>query len=316
MQNMNLRRFFGKLRALGFREGIRRSFLRKTIRGPFLPLGNIDPFFLFNTNLDDAEGEEKKRRKNSGFIFAASSLEQQYPLIFHSGNRFLRYAFMPALNQAKALVVFFHGHGGDLPPSPCEDFDILAPWDTFGYRRLGSWFWGEHGDGFVERMIVDLINETRAEGVDQPWFTYGGSMGGFGALWHGIKYDCTGIYVTSPQIDLVRKIEDYGDVKENAYAFLGGKDRGGLPDLYNLARSKDELPPLFLIQSQYDAVNEFSMHALPLVQTYQEKRAWLGLRVYPGIGHKSHDGSFEEALLFFRLIIEKKVANRVVLQRK
>jgi hypothetical protein len=153
-------------------------------------------------------------------------------------------------------------------------------------------------------MITSLREKVLADMPGLPWFTYGNSMGGFGALWHGIKYGCDGVYVSAPQVDLKKKIEDYRG-RGSAYDYLQGDQPNEFPNLYEIAKTQSQLAPLFLVQSQYDAVNAFETHAYPLVNIYLDKKAWLGLRVYPGVGHKSHDGSFDEALIFFRLIISK-----------
>jgi len=77
-----------------------------------------------------------------------------------------------------------------------------------------------------------------------------------------------------------------------------------VPSVLDLAEAADELPPLMLNQHQYDGVNLFAEHGLPLAQAYCRKRAWLGLRVLPAIGHGG-DGSQEEAYQFFSLVLEK-----------
>jgi hypothetical protein len=304
MTRFSLKRFWTKLSSFGFREGFRRTIYRKKKKSSIAPLANIDHFFLLNNQQASVEDEERKRLKASTYLFNASISEQQYPEALNHAGKYLRYAYIPAIEKAIGTVLVFHGHGGNAPPNPVSDFNILAPWDTFGYRRQGSWFWGEHGVNFVDQMITSLREIILADMPGLPWFTYGNSMGGFGALWHGIKYGCDGIYVSAPQVDLKKKIEDYLG-KGSAYEYLQGDQTSEFPNLYEIAQTKSELPPLFLVQSQYDAVNAFGTHAYPLVNIYLDKKAWLGLRVYPGVGHKSHDGSFDEALIFFRLIVSK-----------
>jgi hypothetical protein len=79
----------------------------------------------------------------------------------------------------------------------------------------------------------------------------------------------------------------------------------GVPDVYAEARRAQSLPPLFLIQNQYDRSNPFGSATLPLVQIYDEKKGWLGLRLQPAIGHQGHDGGYDEAQYFFDLIATK-----------
>jgi len=215
---------------------------------------------------------------------------------------------LPASEKCLGLVVYFHGHDAFLHMGslqPWKHFDVLAPWDTFGYNRQGSWFWGEKGKGFVEDMTQSLIKEIREKYIDKPWFCAGASMGGWASLYHGIKYGCSGIYVGCPQVDLRLKVVEYGENdRNNPYGYLAGDTIETVPDLFSTVESVDSLPPLFIVQNQYDAVNRFAEHGYRLLNIYNTKRGWYGLRVHPAIGHL---GDFEtgEADYFFSLIIKK-----------
>jgi hypothetical protein len=66
-----------------------------------------------------------------------------------------------------------------------------------------------------------------------------------------------------------------------------------------------------LIQNQYDRSNPFGEDTLPLLQIYNEKKAWNGLRIQPSIGHQGHDGGYDEAQYFFNLIATKLPPRRV-----
>lgn len=224
----------------------------------------------------------------------------------------MRYAFFPALEKSKGLVVVFHGYlGFEIYPLrySWREFDLLVPLDNFGWKSLGAWFWGQSGDNNVERLTASLIQKIRTERSSPLWFTVGASMGGFAALFHGIKYEADGIYVTTPIIDLKPKIRDYRQRNiETSYTGLAAKDDANLnkvPDIYEVARSAKSLPPLFLIQNQYDRSNPFGESTLPLLSIYDEKKGWNGLRIQPAIGHQGHDGGYEEAQFFFNLIATK-----------
>lgn len=269
------------------------------------PLARANPAGLFATSTDAIHAQELEQIRTSSLMFEASRVEETYPEAFRWRDRVLRHAFLPATGTPRGLVVLFHGHNAFLhlgPVRPWADFDVLAPWDTFGWRRQGSWFWGERGDDFVARLLKDLIAERRRPGL--PWFCLGSSMGGFGALWHGIGGGADGIYAMCPQVDLARKIDDFGgDDAGNPYAFLRGP-AGGPPDLFALAEAEETLPPLFLVQNQFDHVNPFAEHAFRLLDIYNRKRAWYGARVLPSIGHGG-DGRQDEAALFFSLVIDR-----------
>jgi hypothetical protein len=299
-------RFLEKVREQGLREGIRFS-LARLAENPRdrLPLTRADSLALFASDPSVIREREQMGMRATSMLHDASQVEATYPLAREYDGRFLRYAYLPATGEARGLVVLFHGHDAFLhlgPMKAWESFDILAPWDTFGWRRRGSWFWGEHGDAFVEPMVRDLIARHRE---DRPWFCTGGSMGGFAALYHGVKYGCDGTYVLCPQVDLAAKIaEEKANGVEGPYSHLQGERPDDVPNLLALAEEAEQLPPLFLVQNQYDHVNPFAGHAFRLLDAYNRKKGWFGLRIYPAIGHGG-DGAQDEAELFFGHILDK-----------
>jgi hypothetical protein len=230
----------------------------------------------------------------------------------------LRYAFFPALSESKGLVVIFHGYLGFEIYNVrynWKDFDLLLPLDNFGWKNLGSWFWGDAGQNTTEAVIAELIAKIRSERKAVRWFCMGASMGAFAALFHSIKYSADGVYVTTPIIEVKDKIRSYRSRGiETSYTSLAAADDNELlsvPDIYKEAERAESLPPLFLIQNQYDRSNSFGEHTIPLLKTYHTKKAWAGLRVHPSIGHQGHDGGYEEAQYFFSLIAEKSPPRRV-----
>lgn len=278
------------------------------------PLARVDRAALFSVGQDAIRAAEVRRMRATAMLYDASHVEATYPLIFETDGRYMRYAFLPAKSESKGLAVYFHGHNAFLHLGPLTNwthFDVLAPWDTFGWHRQGSWFWGERGNNFVEPIVQGLIRKHRESEQQRPWFCVGVSMGGFGALYHGIKYHCDGMYVMAPQVDLRAKITDYGkDDRDNPYGYLRGETLDTVPDLFALCEHEETLPPLFLVQQQFDSVNFFADHAYRLLDVYNRKHAWYGLRVHPAIGHGG-DGSQEEAELFFSLIVEKNPPRQV-----
>ncbi|MGE5506097.1 MAG: hypothetical protein ACM31L_16875 [Actinomycetota bacterium] len=304
-------RLIRKVRAVGWREAVRQA-VRSRVVDPreMLPLSRVNKAGLFATSTDAIHEQERQQIRATSLVFDASQVEATYPEVFEHGGRILRYAFRPARRQSKGLVVLFHGHDAFLhmgPVRPWDDFDLLAPWDTFGLKRQGSWFWGEKGVPFVEEMVQVLIASRRDPA--KPWFCTGASMGGFASLWHGIKFGAAGVYSMCPQVDLAAKVTDFGtDNRNNPYRALGG-EAGGPPDLVAMAEAQADLPPLFLVQNQYDHINRFADHAWRLLDVYNRKRGWYGLRVHPSLGHGG-DGKQEEAELFFSLVVERNPPRR------
>jgi pimeloyl-ACP methyl ester carboxylesterase len=316
-------RFAQKAREVGVREAIRLGIDRLSRNpGPpavVFPLMSADQTTLLAVNTAEIRAQEKQMTRRSSLLVDASQVESTYPDVFRSSDRIMRYRFLPAQKQSRGLVVLFHGHNAYLHAGPMAawtHFDVLAPWDTFGWNRQGSWFWGEQGNNFVERIVQELIIEYRSKLPGQPWFCMGASMGGFGALYHGLKYGCNGIYVMAPQVDLRAKVIDYGrDNRTNPYGYLQGETLETVPDLLGLAEQQETLPPLFLTQRQYDPVNFFADHGFRLLDVYNRKHAWYGVRVHPAIGHGA-DGSQPEAEFFFLMILEKCPPHQVPFRQK
>ena len=275
-----------------------------------IPFSRADRTLLFATDLSKVQDPVKGDIRENSMIVFGSQGEATYPEIYQLNDRFLRYAYLPAVKESRGLIVLFHGHNAYLHMGPMvalDYFDVLAPWDTFGARRQGSWFWGERGDNFVELLIQGLIQEYRGKRPEIPWFCTGGSMGGFGALYHGIKYGCNGIYVIHPQVDLRQKVVDYQTKKSfSSYHTLCGDDLQQVPNVTEVVLQQATVPPLFLVQHQYDTVNYFAEHGFKLIEAYNELNGWYSLRIFPSAGHKS-DGSFAEAQLFFSRIIDKNL---------
>lgn len=314
-----LKRFGNKLRVLGLRNAF------KSVSGLFearnsFPLERADPDLTLASSVG-AIRDFARRQRAAGPTRQTAQADPslRFPLVFTSSTgRKMRYAFFPALEQSKGLAVVFHGYLGfeiDHLRYGWKHFNLLLPLDNFGWNELGSWFWGEAGSGFVAHMTRELIAQVQAENNEQSWFAVGASMGGFAALFHGIIGEAQGIYVMTPILDLKRKIRSYRErglrTSYTEIADPADISLAKVPDIYTAAKEAKSLPPLFLTQNQYDRSNPFGSDTLPLLKIYDEKKAWLGLRVHPAIGHQGHDGSYDEAQYFFEMIAKKSPPHRV-----
>jgi hypothetical protein len=308
--------FMAKAKSEGFANAVRFSmgYLSRQ-SSDMRPLSFANQELIFQVNRDIIKKRQKQQMRGTSLLFDASQVESTYPEVFQWEDRAMRYAYLPSKKESRGLVVYFHGHNAYLhlgPVSAWDHYDILAPWDNYGWNRQGSWFWGEKGDNFVERMVFDLIKKVRSRYSEKPWFCMGSSMGGFASLMYGIKYDADGIYSMSPQIDLRKKIEDYGiDNQDNPYGYLRNDSVESVADLFSIAEDKEELAPAFITQHQFDGVNLFAEHGYKLLDVYNKKNAWYSVRVIPAIGHES-DGSQREAEMFFDLINERKPPKKYI----
>ncbi|MBI4178153.1 hypothetical protein HY522_01850 [bacterium] len=264
------------------------------------PRPNRDGFYF---SADDQLTRQEAKR--SRFYLRLSTYDvdkKSWPFSFSHENRTIRYQFVPAKNTAGcSLIVRFHGHGPNSASArsdALDEYHQLMPWDFFGYRRQGSWFWGEKGDNFVERLIRTLVLDVcRKHGIEEV-YAYGESMGGFAAIYHALRYGYAGVYAGMPQIDLLRLMQKDNFHTDNPYAYLKGPGGKDYPDLLDLARQTPNLPPLFIDQHLRDAVNPFDQHALKLIEIYNEQSAWYGLSVEPASGHFMK-GTFADAVRFF-----------------
>jgi hypothetical protein len=315
-----LRRLWNKFRVLGFKQALGSvlSFFRPKSQYAF-PLAGADPDLILASGVSAIRDYARRRKGETKREEAGKDLPKYFPFEYvHSNGTRMRYAFFPALSESNGLVVIFHGYlGFEIYPIrySWKNFDLLLPLDSFGWKGLGSWFWGEKGSNHVEDASWGLIDKVRTDLGAKRWFSIGTSMGGFAALYHGIKYVADGIYVMTPIIDLKAKIRDYQSRNmQTSYTELvapADEKLDGVPDIYREAKQAGTLPPLFLIQNQYDRSNPFGEDTLPLLQIYNEKKAWNGLRIQPSIGHQGHDGGYDEAQYFFNLIATKLPPRRV-----
>lgn len=86
---------------------------------------------------------------------------------------------------------------------PRQDWNYIAPQDRYGLARGGCWYLGENADFFFIDLIDHLIAELRKEGLNGPLYVHGTSMGGFGALLHGMRLKAKAICVSVPQVRLL-----------------------------------------------------------------------------------------------------------------
>lgn len=315
-----LRRFWNKFRVLGFKQAFRSvsSIFSSKNQRPF-PLAGADRDLILASDVSAIRDYARRRKGETKREEAGKDLAKYFPHEYaHANGTRMRYALFPAIGESKGLAVIFHGYlGFEIYPIRYgwKNFDLLLPLDNFGWKGLGSWFWGEKGSNTVEQAAAALIQKIRADLGAKRWFVIGASMGGFAALFHGIKYAADGVYVMTPIIDLKTKIRDYRTRNiQTSYTELAAaedKELDSVPDIYREAKKVESLPPLFLIQNQYDRSNPFGEDTLPLLQIYSEKKAWHGLRIQPAIGHQGHDGSYDEAQYFFDLIATKAAPRRV-----
>ena len=151
-----------------------------------------------------------------------------------SNNRKLFYRFTPAavVSNFVPLVVILHGEEKtDALHFEYKMWNVLTPIDNFGYENRGSCWLGEKGDFFVKDLLQKLIKKISEEyECEDDIYLYGSSIGGYGAILHGILCKANAVYAHTPRIRLL-------DTEE-----LESKEN----DLSNFLNSTDSFPIFYL----------------------------------------------------------------------
>lgn len=257
---------------------------------------------------------------------------QRHELVDGNGRR-LPFALVPAAKPKESpLLVAFHGWTGGLNVernfdtliTPAyvdqypENWNILIPQDRYGFGRCGSWWLGEKGDFFLLLLLDGMIRLAgNTCGFNGDIYTYGISMGGFGAILHGLRWKARAICANVPQIrlldtelternarmlkavfgaedfDRLRRREDRDErlAALSRYADVTSFLDGGLP--------KSRKPTFLLAQSRYDISPNYAReHCFYLVDKLLTQDFNFDLRVFPEFGHKEYVGVLE-ALRWF-----------------
>jgi len=134
-------------------------------------------------------------------------------------KRKLFYRFTPAVITSNfvPLIVILHEEGrAEAPNFEHKMWNVLTPLDNFGYENRGSSWLGNKGDFFVKDLLQKLIHEiTEEHECEDHIYLYGSSMGGYGAILHGILCKANAVYAHAPYIRLQETDDVDTDSKEN-----------------------------------------------------------------------------------------------------
>ena len=161
------------------------------------------------SEIEFVEQKEKLNVSSSILLNKEISTSQDLRFVLDEEGRKLYYDVRLAFNnpQESPILICFHGWTGNnngLGGRCCYSWNLVKPLDRFGYRKNGSWWLGENGDFFVLSLIDKMLEDIREElGLVGDLFVWGSSMGGFGALIHGLRLNVKAIAVNVPQVRLV-----------------------------------------------------------------------------------------------------------------
>lgn len=168
---------------------------------------------------------------------------------------------------------------------------VVQPWDNFGFNRQGCWWLGEGGDFFVPGLIDALIEDLRRQFPDSKGIhTCGRSMGGFGALFHGLRLLADGVYSEIPQSNLFRMYKDLSRFPPYIESVFGVHAEHPMGDLVAQYREAKEFPKrINLIHNRWDLnyENDEPFHqTMELINVLVEKRVDIYFEVPPTMGHR------------------------------
>ena len=239
-------------------------------------------------------------------------------LYIDDGKRKLFYRFTPSKTNPMGapLFIILHGHGARAATRfQKEDWNVLAPIDHFGYEGKGCWWLGEDGDFFVKDLLQKLIKEIsqKYQCEDNIYF-YGSSMGGYGAILHGILSQARAVYANVPQIRLLDTI--YSNRMMKRYFSTIYSDNitieNDLVNFLDYREKKDMLPVFYLCENSISRKggyeNYLQEHTDYFVEKCKKFNIKLHLELLPKSGHDKNYGLGEVLEKFERFTppIDKK----------
>lgn len=218
-----------------------------------------------------------------------------------AGHR-LPYAFRPASEPGKPLLVMLHGNGNNKSPSKfaSPDYNVLLPLDKYGIKNNGCWFLGENGDFFMLRMLETLISTLLSRNAaENRLFFWGSSMGATAALLLALRMEAQAAFCHIPQTNLY---DSHWYAKNHVFIdHIFGDDQKKHPwrNLVQLAREhQGKMPLLFISFNRFDRPFYLDEHLWPLIHALNKKGANYFLQIHPQEGHAIHQTAAEHVANF------------------
>ena len=164
-------------------------------------------------------------------------------------KRKLFYRFTPASiasNFVPLIVILYEEGKAEATHFEHKMWNVLTPLDNFGYENRSSCWLGEKGNFFVKDLLQKLILEIAEEyECEDHIYLYGSSMGGYGAILHGILCKANAVYAHAPHIRL-QEIHDADTVQKNFYDSIFAKTDSKENDLTHFLNPTDPFPIFYL----------------------------------------------------------------------
>jgi len=205
------------------------------------------------------------------------------------------------------ILMLLHGHGSTIPSRfKHPQWNSIAPIDNFGCEQLGSWWLGEHDTTTLQ--LLDLVIESSLKSLhirdgEERLFIYGSSMGGYGALLHGVRYNAVAIYANVPQVQLLGTTYSEGGMKKYFKEVISPVN-----EKYNnlcLHLSTFNTHPLYFIcENRFGYVNYKKEHTSKLISLLDQLDLNYHLEIIPTKGHNKNRGINDVREFFEQYCIE------------
>jgi hypothetical protein len=177
------------------------------------------------------------------------------------------------------------------------DYGFLFLCDQFGVEKNGTYYTGEKGDFFVERAVINIIQQALLrDGIsEENVITIGSSSGATAALKFGLIFGVRGIVAICPHIDLDTSAALQGRSAHVAFIVPDGDPLSSLNRAYtrqvsNAVADRDvtrhPLPRVFM-QTCTDDHGVYSEQVVPFVDLWHKKGGLVDLDVRSFGGHTS-----------------------------
>ena len=171
-------------------------------------------------------------------------MEDKREKVFKYGAREFIYTYEAADDPLAPLVVILHGHSKEPRASRfrSSEWNVLCPVDRYGYQGWGSWFLGEDGEYFWLEAMPALVRYVYK---GRKIYFCGSSMGGYGAILHGIQMRAYGVYANVAQTRLLGSTYSESGMKKFFEPIFGTDRRSRFNDLGSLITR--DLPTSFIL---------------------------------------------------------------------
>lgn len=206
--------------------------------------------------------------------------EQEHSLEIN--GRIFRYVYRPIAPE-KPLLVVLHGHNKSPRASKLksEKFNVLCPIDNFGLKGFGSWYLGEKGNFFWLDALPKIIKSIYS---GHEIYFIGSSMGGYGAILHGIVNNAHGIYANIPQTQLLGSTYANQGMGPYFRHIFGEDTTSKFNNLNTLVNSK--ISTYFDIAAlRWDKEHYLQQQILDFVDTLTDHAIDYSLEIFHGEGH-------------------------------